>query len=396
MKKFDGLSFQSNAFFKKVSHSITKPYQHHLASLMQNQKKFFIPTLSSLDEILFWFGLVMVYTCYGVGIQSQYFNNQQIFLEAFVNIFIVNFCIIFSIIFFIHVSIEKYQNESVKHVSKQVLLATLIITPLAFIFSKLLIFFIFAKEIIFYEFLKSIIIHTLLVLLFTVLLLYYFAVQYRKISIFQQKYQQKLIEQNERLKARITSHFFFNMLNALQQLVESDTEKATQLIGHIAKLYRASFDEVREIAFTDELKLCEHYLAIEQYRFGEKLIITWSLPDEDLLYDMVITGLTLQMVIEKMILFVVEMSTQTIHLAINVNWENDRVTIILSCNLPENSQDIQQEIEQNLSFIAQIDMLQHHFGETAYIYYVLEHEQNSTKPNQIMTCIEYPLKDMAI
>ncbi|MBR7551314.1 hypothetical protein KC220_22500, partial [Mycobacterium tuberculosis] len=87
--------------------------------------------------------------------------------------------------------------------------------------------------------------------------------------------------------------------------------------------YRVSFDETREIALLDEMALCESYLSIEKYRFDKKLKVTWQLPDEDLLYDMVITSLSLQMVIEKLIVLIVENSTDPIHITISIDWQND-------------------------------------------------------------------------
>ena len=86
-------------------------------------------------------------------------------------------------------------------------------------------------------------------------LLTYFEIQYQNIRRVELRTQQKLIEQNEQLKARITPHFFFNLLNTMQYLIETDPYEAERMIRHISNLYRVSFDETREIALLDEMAL---------------------------------------------------------------------------------------------------------------------------------------------
>ncbi|BFM01504.1 hypothetical protein Psyaliredsea_01510 [Psychrobacter alimentarius] len=68
---------------------------------------------------------------------------------------------------------------------------------------------------------------------------------------------------------------------------------------------------------------------------ADKLEVSWQLPDEDVMYDMVITALTLQSVLEKMLINVVEMTTETIYIDIKVTWEQHRVVTIISVDLPK-------------------------------------------------------------
>lgn len=82
-------------------------------------------------------------------------------------------------------------------------------------------------------------------------------------------------------------------------LIESNPARASALLQHVSALFRASFNGAREISFEEEIALCEHYLAIESSRLADKLEVSWQLPDEDVMYDMVITALTLQSVLEK-------------------------------------------------------------------------------------------------
>lgn len=118
-------------------------------------------------------------------------------------------------------------------------------------------------------------------------------------------------------------------------LIESNPARASALLQHVSALFRASFNGAREISFEEEIALCEHYLAIESSRLADKLEVSWQLPDEDVMYDMVITALTLQSVLEKMLLNVVEMTTETIYINIRVTWQQHRVVITIGVALPK-------------------------------------------------------------
>ena len=231
-------------------------------------------------------------------------------------------------------------------------------------------------------------VNTLLTFSTIAILLIYFNLQYQHIRRVESINQQRLIEQNEQLKARITPHFFFNLLNTMQYLIESDPYEAEVMVRHVSTLYRVSFDETREIALMDEIELCESYLSIEKYRFDSKLKVTWQLPDADLLYDMVITSLTLQIVIEKMIVLVVEMTTEPICIDIAITWQNDVAKIdILTRLSPTIYQQIHKAIRTKLSFGSQIDILRQYYGDKATIVYCIdEHALDVT--------IQYPLKDV--
>ena len=161
---------------------------------------------------------------------------------------------------------------------------------------------------------------------FTFVFLLYFMRRHREMMALKRSFEQKLVAQNDIIKARMAPHFFFNTINSLSSLIESDPPRAAQLLQHVSVLFRASFSGIHEISFEEEVALCEHYLAIESSRLADKLHVTWQLPDDDMMYDMVITALTLQGVLEKMLLNVVEMTTETINIDINTAWRSITVT----------------------------------------------------------------------
>lgn len=82
------------------------------------------------------------------------------------------------------------------------------------------------------------------------------------------------------LQARIRPHFLFNTLNSAIALVREEPAKAEALLEDLSELFRHALADPKEaVPLWQELELAEHYLAIEQVRFGERLQIEWSIDD---------------------------------------------------------------------------------------------------------------------
>lgn len=224
---------------------------------------------------------------------------------------------------------------------------------------------------------------------FTVVSLLYFMRRYRELTALKQSFEYKLEVQSDLIKARIAPHFFFNTINTLVSLIESEPARAANLLQHISVLFRASFNGAREIGFEEEIALCEHYLAIESCRLADKLVISWDLPDDDIMYDMVIAALTLQNVLEKIILNMVEMTIKTVYVDIKVTWQQDRVTLTISAQLPDKSLMISHDLRRHIDFHIQTERLKTYFGQSAYI-------KSKVTNQQIVTVIDYPLQDVSI
>jgi two-component system sensor histidine kinase AlgZ len=79
------------------------------------------------------------------------------------------------------------------------------------------------------------------------------------------------------LQARIRPHFLFNTLNTAIALVREEPAKAENLLEDLSELFRHALADTKEsVPLWQELELAEHYLAIEQVRFGERLKVEWS------------------------------------------------------------------------------------------------------------------------
>lgn len=224
---------------------------------------------------------------------------------------------------------------------------------------------------------------------FTLVFLLYFLRRYREVNALKQSFEQKLSAQNDVIKARLSPHFFFNTINTLVSLIESNPPRASALLQNVSALFRASFNGAREISFEEEIALCEHYLAIESSRLADKLEVSWHLPDEDIMYDMVVTALTLQSILERMLLNVVELTTEVVYIKINVTWEMHRVAIVISVDLPKKTLIINHDLRQNMNFYIQAERLRSYFGQSADI-------KSTVTNTQIITIIDYPLQDVSL
>jgi len=83
------------------------------------------------------------------------------------------------------------------------------------------------------------------------------------------------------LQARIRPHFLFNTLNSAIALVRAEPAKAETLLEDLSELFRHALADTKEdVPLRQELELAEHYLAIEQIRFGERLRVEWNLDEK--------------------------------------------------------------------------------------------------------------------
>nr|WP_302473491.1 histidine kinase [Thalassolituus sp.] len=99
------------------------------------------------------------------------------------------------------------------------------------------------------------------------------------------------------LQANIRPHFFFNTLNTVASLIVIDPEKAEYMLLELAQLFRAVLRGTEETTpLSEEIKLGQGYLDIEQTRLGERMQVEWELPH--VLPDIRVPQLILQPLLE--------------------------------------------------------------------------------------------------
>jgi len=78
------------------------------------------------------------------------------------------------------------------------------------------------------------------------------------------------------LRDQIDPHFLFNTLNAVSVLaLRGDREGVTRVVAALGNLLRGSLDggRAQEVPLAEELAMLEHYLEIQEVRFGDRLVI---------------------------------------------------------------------------------------------------------------------------
>ena len=103
------------------------------------------------------------------------------------------------------------------------------------------------------------------------------------------------------LKMQLQPHFLFNTLNAISSLILENPKAADDMIGSLSQFLRTTLDisAKNEIPLRAELEFLEHYLEIQQTRFGERLKIRREV--EPAVLDALVAPLILQPLVENAI-----------------------------------------------------------------------------------------------
>jgi LytS/YehU family sensor histidine kinase len=98
--------------------------------------------------------------------------------------------------------------------------------------------------------------------------------QTRKRQIQAAQLEARLAEaQLDVLRMQLQPHFLFNTLQAATMLVHEDPDGAEDILLRLSELLRVSLDElhVKEIPLAREIACLDHYIGIQQRRFGDRL-----------------------------------------------------------------------------------------------------------------------------
>jgi two-component system sensor histidine kinase AlgZ len=80
------------------------------------------------------------------------------------------------------------------------------------------------------------------------------------------------------LQSRIRPHFLFNALNTALALVRVEPARTEAVLEDLAQLFRHALAEGRSsVPLAEEIDLARRYLAIEQVRFGARMVVHWEI-----------------------------------------------------------------------------------------------------------------------
>lgn len=100
------------------------------------------------------------------------------------------------------------------------------------------------------------------------------------------------------LKAQINPHFLFNTLNTIAHLIRTDPARAERTVEKLAEVLRYVLFamEKDQVALGDELSFVEDYLDLEHERFGDRLLVEYSVAPDSL--QQMVPPLILQPLVE--------------------------------------------------------------------------------------------------
>jgi two-component sensor histidine kinase len=134
--------------------------------------------------------------------------------------------------------------------------------------------------------------------------------------------------QNQMLRNQINPHFLFNTLNALSSLIlQKDVERAERMVLSLSNFLRASLEQAPrdKITLAEEMTVLRQYLAIEQERFGERLVLRETLPAA--LRTALVPGLILQPLIENAVKYGVARTARPVRVEIVAEARGERLAI---------------------------------------------------------------------
>ncbi|WP_233998425.1 sensor histidine kinase [Pseudoalteromonas sp. T1lg48] len=141
--------------------------------------------------------------------------------------------------------------------------------------------------------------------------------------------------QLDALQARIRPHFLFNSLNTLAELAHEDSDAAEESALALASLSRAAMQVGQQSTLAQEIALAKRYIALEQWRFGERLKVNWHLPGS--MPEVVLPCLTLQPLLENAVVHGIESSDKGGVIDVEVHITKQSATVIVSNSLSAQS-----------------------------------------------------------
>lgn len=150
---------------------------------------------------------------------------------------------------------------------------------------------------------------------------YHLFERYNRLQIEQLRLSAGMKEAELRaLKSQVNPHFIFNALNSLRALIDEDPARARLAVTQLANLLRYSLQsaQAESVAFEDELRVVNDYLALEQVRHEERLRLKLDIAPETL--GLAVPPLVLQTLVENAVKY-----------GISPRPEGGEITIVARC-----------------------------------------------------------------
>jgi LytS/YehU family sensor histidine kinase len=140
----------------------------------------------------------------------------------------------------------------------------------------------------------------------------------------------KALAKDAQLKAlhyQLNPHFLFNALNSVRALTHEDRDRATEMVTQLAEFLRFALNgtPATETSLKNEIDALRKYLAIEQTRFEDKLVV--AIDVERMAEDSIVPGLLVHPLLENAIKHGMRTSPMPLQVRLRACLEDGRLVI---------------------------------------------------------------------
>lgn len=173
----------------------------------------------------------------------------------------------------------------------------------------------------------------LLIICFTVLLRWMTGMAQEQRDLEQRQQQIEQLSRNTELstlRQQLHPHFLFNTLNSVSALIPVKPIEARKMVLQLSDFLRSSVQkqDKKRVSVSDEIKQIELYLAIEEVRFGHRLVVDIAVADQCL--DKQIPPFILQPLVENAIKYGLYDTTEQVYISLRVDWVKEELRISIS------------------------------------------------------------------
>ena len=133
------------------------------------------------------------------------------------------------------------------------------------------------------------------------------------------------------LRLQVDPHFLFNAMNTLSSLVaRAQIKPAGAMIRDLSAFFRAGLviDPAADITLGEEVELQRLYLAVERARFGNRLDVTFDVPDR--LSAIKLPALLIQPLVENAIKHGLGATSAPVRITVTAKCEADHLYLCVS------------------------------------------------------------------
>lgn len=208
-------------------------------------------------------------------------------------------------------------------------------------------------------------------------LLYWLIVGFISMLQYRQLYQERK-QQTSRLENQLTStqlqslkmqlrpHFLFNTLNSISTLIDDDPKSAQKMLSKLSTLLRLTL-ESRDTEMVDlpgELVFIQNYLAIQKYRYGDRLQVSIDIDRDS--RNARVPYMILQPLVENAVKYAVAPFKKGGEIRIGSHRENKKLHLRVMDNGPGLKEDIRSVIKQGTGLKNVKERLQYIYGKKGF------------------------------